>query len=239
MSDKNPRKILAVATNHDALDDSDRKTGLWLGELTHFHEVVSEAGFELDVVSPKGGHVPLDERSLGAAGGARRSNRAFMADPRLRDKLETSLRPDQVSPDDYEAIFIAGGHGAMWDLRGNPEVARLAESIDRRGGIVAAVCHGPAALIDLKRPDGSNLIEGQPVTAYSNVEERVGGTKGNVPYLLEDELAGHGGVYRRGRIPFAARVEVGDRLVTGQNPMSSKGVARAVLELVAKSDADG
>jgi len=232
VSEGAPRRILAVVTSHDGYDDSDEKTGLWLGELTHFWEIVSEAGFELDVVSPKGGQVPLDQRSLGLTGGARRSNRAFMADPALRGKLERSLRPEDVSIDAYEAIYLAGGHGAMWDFRGNPEVARLAEAVDRRGGVVSAVCHGVAGVLDLRRADGSSLIAEQPVTGYANVEERVIRKTDKVPFLLEDELVREGGRYRRGRVPFASHVEVADRLVTGQNPLSSKSVARAVLKLL-------
>lgn len=234
MSERAPGKILAVVTSHDAYESSEEKTGLWLGELTHFCEVVSEAGFEVDVVSPKGGQVPLDKRSLGVAGGARRSNRAFMANPALRAKLERSLRPEDVSIEDYHAIYFAGGHGAMWDFRGDPDVARLAEAVDRRGGVVSAVCHGVAGVLDLRRADGSGLIEGQPVTGYANVEERVIRKANDVPYLLEEELVRHGGRYSRGRVPFTPHVEVGDRLVTGQNPLSSKAVARAVLELLEK-----
>jgi len=234
VSERAPRKILAVVTSHDAYDNSDEKTGLWLGELTHFWQIVSEAGFEVDVASPKGGQVPLDKRSLGVTGGARRSKCAFMANPELRAKLERSLRPEEVSIEDYEAIYFAGGHGAMWDFRGNPEVARLAEAVDRGGGVVSAVCHGVAAVLDLHREDDSPLIEGQPVTGYANVEERAIRKRNNVPYLLEDELVREGGRYRRGRVPFASHVEVADRLVTGQNPLSSKAVARAVLELLEK-----
>lgn len=233
MSERPSRRILAVVTSHETFDNSDEKTGLWLGELTHFWEVVSDAGFEVDVVSPRGGRVPIDQRSLGVAGGARRSNRAFLADPALRARLERSLRPEEVSIEDYEAIYFAGGHGAMWDFRGNREVARLAEAVDRQGGVVSAVCHGVAGVLELKRADGSGLIEGQPVTGYATVEERVIRKTNNVPYLLEEELIRHGGRYSRGRVPFAPHVEVGDRLVTGENPLSSKAVARAVLELLA------
>jgi putative intracellular protease/amidase len=230
------RRILAVVTSHDSYDNSDERTGLWLGELTHFWEVVSEAGFELDVVSPKGGPVPLDPRSLGIAGGARRSNRAFLADPRLRDRLEHSLRPEDVSPEDYDAIYFAGGHGAMWDFRGNPELVRLAEAVERRGGVVSAVCHGVAGVLDPTRADGSPLIDGRPVTGYANIEERAIRKTGNVPFLLEDELARKGGDYSRGLVPFAPHVEVAERLVTGQNPFSTKAVARAVLEQLGAAD---
>lgn len=229
---KGSRKILAVVTSHDTYDNSDEKTGLWLGELTHFWEVVSAAGFEVDVVSPSGGRVPIDARSVGLAGAARRPNRAFMADPELRGRLERSMRPGEVSIDDYAAIYFAGGHGAMWDFRGNPGVTGLAEAVDRRGGVVAAVCHGVAGVLDLRRADGTGLIAGQPVTGYANIEERVLRMTNNVPYLLEDELVRRGGRYRRGRVPFAPHVEVADRLVTGQNPLSSKAVARAVARLL-------
>jgi putative intracellular protease/amidase len=236
MSERAAGKILAVVTSHDAYENSDEKTGLWLGELTHFWEVVAEAGYDIDVVSTEGGQVPLDKRSLGITGGARRSNREFLANPQLHAKLKRSLRPEDVSIEDYEAIYFAGGHGAMWDFRGNPELARLAEAVDRGGGVISAVCHGVAALLELKHTDGSALIAGQPVTGYANAEERILRKTNHLPYLLQDELVRHGGSYRRGRLPFASHIEIGERLVTGQNPLSSKAVARAVVELLQKSD---
>jgi putative intracellular protease/amidase len=129
-------------------------------------------------------------------------------------------------------IFFAGGHGTMWDFRSDAALARLATDVARGGGVVAAVCHGPAALVDLEL-DGKKLLADQPVTGFSNAEEAAVQLTGVVPFLLEDALRAAGGRYRAADQPFAAHVEVGRRLVTGQNPASTRGVAEAVIAKLA------
>ena len=91
-------RVLAVVTSHNRFDNVEKRTGLWLGELTHFHERIREAGHEMDVVSPQGGAVPIDEDSLGMRGGPQGANRAWNSDPQTRALLEDSKRPDGSRP---------------------------------------------------------------------------------------------------------------------------------------------
>ena len=143
----------------------------------------------MDVVSPRGGAVPIDEDSLGMRGGPQGANRAFQSDPQTRALLEDSRRPDEVSPGDYQAIYFAGGHGAMWDFPKDPGLIALAEGIHRRGGIVSSVCHGAAGLLNLRDESGLHLVDGRRVTGYSNTEEKAVRHTGHVPFSLQDELA--------------------------------------------------
>jgi putative intracellular protease/amidase len=158
-------------------------------------------------------------------------NAAFWNDPALRRATETTLSPVQVDPDAYAAIFYAGGHATMWDLPNDARLAAIAARIHERGGVVAAVCHGPAGLVNVTLSDGRHLVDGQDVAAFTNDEERAVGLHDTVPFLLADALTQRGA--RHLAAPdFQAQVVVCGRLVTGQNPASARGVAEAMLPLL-------
>jgi putative intracellular protease/amidase len=222
------RALIAV-TSHADFGALERKTGYWLGEVTHFWHVMAEAGIDVDFVSPKGGKPPLDEKSVASRD---RINQQFTDDPVQAARLESTLKPSEVRADDYDVVYYAGGHGAMWDFPGNAPLAEIAARIHARGGVVSAVCHGSAGLLEIKRADGRRLIDGQLVTGFANLEERLVGLTRDVPFLLQDELKKRGGVYKSALIPFTPYVATGDRLVTGQNPQSARATAKAVLDVL-------
>ena len=222
------KKVLVVVSSHDRFGNTDRKTGYWLEEVTHFYYRLEQAGFEVDITSPRGGTPPMDPRS---ADENDEINAAFLANARAARKLEATLRPDQVRAEDYIVVYFAGGHGAMWDFPNNQALASIAASVYARGGVVAAVCHGPSGLLGVKLPDGRDLIAGKKVTGFTNEEEGVLFLKSDVPFLLEDELEKKsGGKFVQSLVPFTSHAVVSERLVTGQNPMSTDAAAEAVIE---------
>jgi putative intracellular protease/amidase len=218
-------RIAVVLTSHAQLGATGKATGYYLPEASHAYEVFAQSGHELVFVSPRGGAAPLDP------GGQDRDDPAnvrFLEDPILRYLVAHTFRPEELAGGELAAVYFAGGHGTMWDFRGNAALARLALDSYRGGGVVAAVCHGPAALVDLEI-DGKPLIADQPVTGFSNDEEDAVNLSGVVPFLLEDVLRSRGGVYEKAEGPWQAHVAVGRRLVTGQNPASTRKVAEAVV----------
>lgn len=221
-------KVLVVMTNHSKYPSRDDTTGLWLTELTHFYEVFNEAGIPMDFVSPRGGHVPLDERSLGWLYSDKNS-KALLAEPYFTDQLGNSKAAAEVNPEDYDVIFFTGGHGTMWDFRDNADLKRLAEGIYENGGIVSSVCHGAAGLLNLENDDGTPLIAQRRVTGFSNFEEKLSGIESQVPFALQTEIEKKDALYEKGLVPFGSYVVTDGRLVTGQNPGSSREVAKAVL----------
>lgn len=225
------KRILIVVTNHDRLNNG-KKTGYWLGEVTHFHHILAEAGFEVDFASPKGSQPPLDQRSYDLRD---KDNRHFWEDERLQAQLNNTIPIEAVKPEDYIAIYYAGGHGAMWDFPSHERLAQVAAQIYESGGFVSAVCHGSAGLLNIKLANGDSLLEGKTVTGFANVEEQLIRLTKAVPYLLEDELKKQGATYKRGMIPFIPYVEVSDRLITGQNPQSAKAVAKALTKALQTS----
>lgn len=226
-------RILFVLTSHDRKGPADAAdaapSGFYLSEVSHPHKVLSEADYAVDFVSPRGGKTQVDGLDLNDP-----VNAAFWNTPALRAAAENTLMPLQVDPDAYVAIFYAGGHATMWDFPNSAELAAIAARIYERGGVVAAVCHGPAGLVNLKLADGRYLVDGKDVAAFTNEEERAVGLYDVVPFLLADVLQERGA--RHVPAPdFQAHVVVSDRLVTGQNPASAAGVAGAMLPLLASA----
>jgi putative intracellular protease/amidase len=223
------RKILTVATSN-AAELNGKKTGLWLSELTHFLDVIDKAGFDFDLASPRGGKIPLDESSTTASQMKDPINARFMADPGFVAKLNGSPKCSEVNPSRYVALYLAGGHGTMFDFRQSADLQKVITALYSAGGFVTGVCHGVSGFVDSADDKGNVIIRGKAVTGYSNMEDAIGGTKKLMPFLLEDELKRNGGKYRKNLIPFTSRVEVDGKLITGQNPQSAKGVGAALLE---------
>jgi putative intracellular protease/amidase len=223
------KKVLFVLTSHDR--KGNKPSGFFLSEATHPHRVLVNAGYEVDFVSPKGGKAPLDPDSFDLEDG---TNAQFWNDPKLRSAVEHTLKPTDVKADDYAGIFFAGGHGAMWDLPDNADLAAMTASIYEHGGIVGAVCHGPAALVNVKRPDGEYLVKDMFVAAFTDDEEREVGLELEVPFMLADRLVERGAHHDAGP-NWQIKVCVSGRLVTGQNPASATRVGDAMLTMLQNS----
>ncbi|MCH5242913.1 MAG: type 1 glutamine amidotransferase domain-containing protein [Muribaculaceae bacterium] len=215
-------KILFVASSHGKLGDSGRKTGYYLSEVTHPWSVLSKK-YEIDVVSPKGGRPPVDGFELKDP-----INREYWDSPEWQEKMSTTLRPEEVDPNQYRAIFFAGGHGAMFDFPDNVALQKLASTIYENGGFVAAVCHGPAGLINVRLSDGSPLIKGKKFDCFTNEEEKENGTVPFMPYMLQSSLEEKGGIFE-GSTPWSDHVVRDGRIITGQNPMSALDLGKTLL----------
>lgn len=214
-------KILIALTSHAELGDTGRKTGFYVPEAAHPYRVFTDAGYQVDFVSVLGGEPPRDGVRPDDAEIA-----TFLAEQ--SDRLADTLRPDQVDAADYDAILFAGGHGTMWDFPSATGMAKIAVDIYERGGVVAAVCHGPAALVDLTLTDGRYLVDGKQVSAFTNEEETAVGLIEAVPFPLESRLRERGARFTK-TANFAEHAVADQRLVTGQNPASARKVAQLVL----------
>ena len=223
---KKMKKILFVVTSHDKKGDTGEATGYYLGEVSHPWEVLHNAGYEVDFVSPKGGKAPVDGFNLDDE-----TNKKFWNDAQYRTKVEHTMKPSEVNPDAYAAIFYAGGHGAMWDFADNAELAKIAAAIYENNGIVSAVCHGPAGLVNIKLANGKYLVNGKKINAFTNEEEAAVGLTNVVPFLLETKMIERGAQFEKSGL-WQNHVVSDQRVVTGQNPQSAKSVGEAVLQLL-------
>jgi putative intracellular protease/amidase len=220
-------KVLIVCTNHDTYPTKSGKTGLWLSELTHFYDLMVKRRVLVDIVSPQGGNIPIDERSFDLK---EEINHKYWEDDIFRSKISNSLSPDEVHSGDYRLIYYAGGHGAMWDLTENSVLQEITRNIYENGGTVSAVCHGVCGLLNVRLSDGSLLIKDKYLTGFSNMEEALNSFVSEVPFYLEDKLKEQGAHYTKSMIPFIEFIELDERLITGQNPHSARKVASKALE---------
>ena len=222
------KKILCVVTSNNVKGATGIPTGFWLSELTHPLEKFTAAGFEFALASIKGGKPPIDKDSLDLNDAI---NKKFWDDKNFQAKLADTIKLDDANAADFDAIFFAGGHGVMWDFADSAAIQKITREIYERGGIVSAVCHGPAALVNVKLSDGKFLVDGKNLTAFTNGEEADVQATDIVPFLLETALKNHGAIHHAAANWSTHVVEDG-RLVTGQNPASAGGVGEAVVKLL-------
>ncbi|WP_332854971.1 type 1 glutamine amidotransferase domain-containing protein [Duganella sp. S19_KUP01_CR8] len=223
--------ILMVLTSHDQLGDTGHKTGFWLEEFAAPYYALKEAGAQLTVVSPLGGQPPLDPKSDAPESQTPATIR-FKADADAQAVLAHTGKLAEVSAADFDAVFYPGGHGPLWDLAEDRASIALIEAMLAAGKPVAAVCHAPGVLRHVKAADGSPLVRGKQVTGFTNTEEEAVGLTKVVPFLVEDMLKEHGGIYSK-VADWQAYAVTDGLLVTGQNPASSEAAAAALLKLLA------
>ncbi|BCF86065.1 MULTISPECIES: type 1 glutamine amidotransferase domain-containing protein [Rhodococcus] len=228
------KRILNVVTNVGHYDDPSHKTGLWLSELSHAWQVFDDHGFEQTLVSPEGGAVPLEPRSLKFPN-YDKSAKAWRSDPARMALLDSTASPEQVDSADYDAIFFTGGHAVMYDFPGSEGLQRITREIFERGGIVSSVCHGYCGLLDTTLSDGSYLIAGRKLTGFAWREEKLARVDKLVPYNAEEKAKARGALYEKAKLPFVSYAVVDGNLVTGQNPGSAKETAEKIADLLLKA----
>lgn len=219
--------ILIVTTSHSLMDSGDI-TGVWAEELATPYYLFRDAGAKVTVASIKGGPVPFDPRSISGSESQPDSVQRMLADKPVMDALQVTPSVAELDTLLYDAIFLPGGHGTMWDLPQSQTLAQRIAELDARGKPVAAVCHGPAGLTHVTRKDGTPLLKGRRVTGFTNSEERKVGLDKAVPFLLEDRMTSLGGQFEAAE-DFQPHAIRDGNLVTGQNPASSELTAKLML----------
>lgn len=223
---KATKPVLVVMTSHGMKGESGEQTGFYLSEVTHPVAVLETAGIAVEYASIQGGEPPVDGLDLDDPTNAR-----YWNDEAFRKAIAASKRLSDVDPNAYAAIFFAGGHGAMWDFPTSEAVNEKTRAIWEAGGVVGAVCHGPAALVNVKLGDGSYLVSGRKAAAFTDSEESAVGLQDVVPFLLSTRLTERGADMQPGA-DWTAKVVVDGKLVTGQNPQSATGVGQTIRDLV-------
>ena len=219
-------RILAVVSSAEHFPGGERRAGFELTELSRAYYTFLANGYAVDIASPRGGPPPMrvDEEDMVAA------DYAFLNDSDARARLAASLPLAQVDASRYAAVYFVGGKGAMFDFPGNADIARIVRDVDAAGGVIGAVCHGPAALLDATLGDGMPLLQGRSVTGFTNAEELflMEDARERFDTLLQDALQLRGARFVEGGL-YLDNTVVDGRLVTGQNPWSTWSVAEAMV----------
>jgi len=224
--------ILMVLTSNSLMGETGEATGLWFEELATPYFAFVDAGAEVTLASIKGGAAPVDPRSLKPRGENDASVERFLADEAASAQLMNTATIEAIDVAGYDAVFLPGGHGTMWDLPTSESLGELLKLAWSQDKAIAAVCHGPAGLVGAKDQIGEPIVKGRRVTGFSDSEEDAIGLTDKVPFLLERRLRDLGGHYECAANfqPFAVR---DGNLVTGQNPASSALTARFTLDVLA------
>jgi len=224
------RKVLILLTNQATMGDTDEPNGTYAPELTHALHAFQQADLGYDFVSILGGAAPLYGEDTDD-----QINLAVLAQDDVISQLNNTMRVSDVSVDDYDAVFYPGGFGLLWDLAKDESAGKLTAAIYAKGGIVGAVCHGPAGLLPVTLANGTSILANMEVTSFTREEEVDFGTIDKIPFLVEESLTR--AARRFSKIaPWGVNVIEQDRLITGQNPASAAGVGQAMVRRIAALD---
>lgn len=230
------KKILIVAASPAVSSTLGIPVGFWASELTHPWYAFAEAGYQMEIASPEGGPIRMDgwsdPRDPGGYSAHDILSMGFLHTPACAALLESTGKLSVADPGAYDAALVCGGQSPMFTFRENADLHRLLAAFWQAGKVLAALCHGTAALIDLRLPGGERLIAGKTMTGFSNVEEdqadRMAGTR-VMPWRIEDAAREgganfiHAGAWR----PFAVR---DGNLITGQQQHSGAKTAQLVIQ---------
>ncbi|HEY1034406.1 MAG TPA: type 1 glutamine amidotransferase domain-containing protein [Pseudoxanthomonas sp.] len=225
-----PDKVLIVVSG-EGRDQGKTRPGYEFDELSQAWLIFKANGLKVDVASPQGGAVEADTYNAQEP-----FNAALLGDAEAMRTLAATRSTRDVKAADYAAIYVVGGKGAMFDLPRDNALASLLAEAYMKGAVIGAVCHGPAALVDVKLGDGTMLVAGKAMTGFTNEEEAVFGKRWakEFPWQLEDALRGRGARWQEAPL-MMAKVVVDGRLVTGQNPYSTPGVADAIVRATGRT----
>lgn len=222
-------KILMILTSSATMGENGKPTGFWFEELATPYYAFIDAGASVTLASIKGGPAPIDPASVKARGENENSVDRFLGDEVACQVLNKTTEIGNINPSNYDAVFLPGGHGTMWDLPESAELAALLDTMWAQDKVLAAVCHGPAGLVNVRDETGAPLVKGRRVSGFSDKEEHAVGLDTAVPFLLETRLRELGALYE-GAEEFQPFAMSDGRLVTGQNPASSALTAKLTLD---------
>lgn len=209
------------------------KTGLWLSEITHIYHSAKEQNWNITIASPKGGLTPIDPESLKPLVLDKISKQYYESEI-FMTALEHTKSLSEISEETFDCIYLAGGHATMYDFPDNITLQLLIRDQYEQNKIVAAICHGVGGLLNVKLSNGEYLIKGKSLTGFDWFEETLARRKREVPFNLEAALKERGADLKKACIPMTSNVVVTGNLITGQNPFSSKEMAKVVIEQLGK-----
>lgn len=227
------KKALILVTNSAKYASGKLQTGLWLSELTHLYHTLHENGWHIVIASPQGGQVPIDPESLKPLV-LDRISKKYYENTAFMKQLAASEALVDVLEETFELVYLAGGHGTMYDFPEDQNLQNIIAKHYEGGRIVAAICHGVSGLLNVRLSNGAYLIAGKKITGFDWFEETLARRKKEVPFNLEAEIKKRKANFQKACIPMTSNVVVDGNLVTGQNPFSSKALAKVIYDELLK-----
>lgn len=222
---KHQGKILFVTSNKDTYGDTKINAANHFQEISIAYDVFTKNGYVVDFVSPQGGAIPL-----GYVETSDKTQKDYLYNAEFMNRLKTTLKPASINAADYQAVYYSGGGSAMFGVADNQDIQNLAAAIYARGGVVSAICHGTAGIVNLKNKDGSYIFANKKVTGFPDMfEDTQAAYYKAFPFSIDKEITKNGGnfVYAKA---WASNFVVADgHIVTGQDPSATAAVAQKVI----------
>ncbi len=219
----NVKQILMVVTSHAQINET-RSTGLWLEEVVTPYLAFKTQGFKVTLASIQGGQAPIDP-------GCNLTQEQAKHWAEILDALKNTSSITSLSSEDFDAIFLPGGHGTMFDMPTCQGLQKLLRDFAEADKVIAAICHGPAGLVGATLSDGTPLVAQKKLTSFTNEEERAAEMDNFMPFLLETKLRQLGATFIS-KPMWSDHIEQDGNLITGQNPQSSTSIAQAVIDKI-------
>lgn len=222
-------KILMVLTSQKIIANTNKETGFHFSEFTHPYDFFIKSNYEVMVASPLGG-----ECSITSLHPEDKINSSFYNDPEKMKIIKETIKLSNLKDIKFDAVYIAGGNGAMFDFPNNTVLADILLSTYENGGVLAAVCHGPAAFVGVKNEKGDYIVNNKKINSFTDVEEKNTEYLNDMPFLLESKLVEQGAEFESS-LPREPHLAVDKNIVTGQNPESVELVIGAIHALLQNS----
>ena len=221
----NNGKILFIASNQHFYGDTDMNAANHFGEIVLAYDALINQGYEVDFVSPKGGAIPLGYLATSDS-----IQKQYLYDSDFMNKLKTTLRPEAIEANDYNAVYYVGGGAAMFGVPENKTIQDITMSIYNNNGIVSAVCHGTAGIVNLKTKDGNYLYKEKHVNGFPDAfENKDANYYKTFPFSIEEIIKERGGNFSYSKEGWDNYYKVDDRLITGQDPTAAASVAKQII----------
>ena len=221
-------RVAFVLTSHAEIAANGESTGVWIEEFATPYYAVVDAGCAVALFSPQGGAINIAPQSLVPPADSAPSIGRWRADRIAQTKLANTRVLTELASESFDALIVPGGHGALWDLADHPILTERVAAYLQDGRIVAAICHGPAALLSARRDDGRPWLQGRRVAAFTNAEEQAAGLADSIPLALETALDRLGARHEKAAAFEPCAVRDGN-LITGQNPASADTFAALLI----------
>jgi putative intracellular protease/amidase len=227
---KHEKKILFVTSNQHTYGKTNINTANHFAEIVVAHDVFVKNGYIVDFVSPKGGAIPL-----GYIETSDDTQKKYLYNGEFMNALKNTLTPEKINANDYKAVYYSGGGAAMFGVAEHKTIQDISEKIYANGGVVSAICHGTAGIVNLKNREGVSILLNKKITGFPDIfEDTQAAYYKTFPFSIDKEITRQGGnfVYSK---KFGDNFYIVDgNIVTGQDPTATASVARKVIELIQK-----
>ncbi|WP_298754127.1 nuclear transport factor 2 family protein [uncultured Psychroserpens sp.] len=224
-------RILFIMSNAKTYGNSSIETGVSFSEIIYAYDTFIKNNYHVDFMTPNGGAI-----HLGRYYNAKDSlQRQYYTNNQFMTRLTYTKSPDEINASSYNAVYYVGGGSAMYQVPENKQIQNISMAIYEQNGIVSAVCHGTAGIVNLKTSDGDYLVENRKVNGYPDIlEKKEKAYYKEFPFSIEEKIKQHGGDFKFSKTGWDSYYISDDRLITGQDPSSSTKVAEEVIARLEK-----